>query len=72
MSLSSCEFNSHRPHHTGWAIGSVGEHFVHTEGVTGSNPVSPTIPLSELRYDCFGVTEVMVCFHPCPQTEVMV
>lgn len=25
------------------AIGSVGEHFVHTEGVTGSNPVSPTI-----------------------------
>ena len=24
------------------AIGSVGEHFVHTEGVTGSNPVSPT------------------------------
>ena len=27
------------------AIGSVGEHFVHTEGVTGSNPVSPTITL---------------------------
>jgi hypothetical protein len=27
--------------HIRWAVGSVVEHFVHTEGVTGSNPVSP-------------------------------
>ena len=26
-----------------WADGSAVEHFPHTEGVTGSNPVSPTI-----------------------------
>jgi len=29
------------------AVSSVVEHFVHTEGVTGSNPVPPTILLAE-------------------------
>ncbi|MCW3055808.1 MAG: hypothetical protein JWN14_4978 [Chthonomonadales bacterium] len=27
--------------HSVWAVGSVVEHLVHTEGVTGSNPVLP-------------------------------
>ncbi|MCW3097326.1 MAG: hypothetical protein JWL77_2944 [Chthonomonadaceae bacterium] len=27
--------------HFVWAVGSVVEHLVHTEGVTGSNPVLP-------------------------------
>ncbi len=27
----------------GWAVSSVVEHFVHTEGVTGSSPVPPTM-----------------------------
>lgn len=33
------------------AISSVGERFLHTEEVTGSNPVSPTIDLSEAPAD---------------------
>ncbi len=33
----------HFPKTTLWAVGSVVEHLVHTEGVTGSNPVLPIL-----------------------------
>ena len=36
------------------AVGSVVEHFVHTEGVTGSNPVPPTTFLGSKRLPSGG------------------
>ena len=39
-----------------WADGSAVEHFPHTEGVTGSNPVSPTIIRSRfVKSGCFSI-----------------
>ena len=55
--------------HSVWAVGSVVEHLVHTEGVTGSNPV---LPMHRYSFDLnltssFGVS---LSFSPQKRTKV--
>ena len=44
MRLSLVEINGQRPRL--WGLNSAGEYYLHTVGVTGSNPVAPTILFS--------------------------
>jgi hypothetical protein len=49
------------------AIGSVGERFVHTEEVTGSNPVSPIFPPGQRYEQCVHTRDLAgVCRESYP------
>lgn len=54
-----------------WAISTVVAHFLHTEGVTGSNPVSPIRVSAILQESYYSKTThrgLKVIFLPCFQS----
>ena len=42
-----------------WVISAAEAHFLHTEGVTGSNPVSPTM-IIQSRRSCGGILYILL------------